>query len=279
MFGTGTVRDRPNSVPLVFTGNPQSDLERLTGYVSSYNKDLDGLGPKRARRDSAAAIADKIHRTLRTARHQFMTHHAEWVYSTLATRQSPYRNILDFALEAGVQFPGLVPTSEQYGRERILKQEDKEGHEIDQGIFFHHLLGNRATGPRLLSMLSLPTERARALLPAFETAGVADLGSVHVHRLNNTAFITIYNPDCLNAEDDNLVEDLETAVDLALMDDKVSIGLLRGGVVSHPKYFGERIFSAGINLKALYSGQISYANFVLRRELGFLNKIYRGLNL
>jgi thioesterase DpgC len=39
------------------------------------------------------------------------------------------------------------------------------------------------------------------------------------------------------------------------------------------------VFSAGINLKALHAGQISFVNFILRRELGYVNKIFRGLVL
>lgn len=83
--------------------------------------------------------------------------------------------------------------------------------------------------------------------------------------------------DCLNAEDNRQVEDMETAVDLALLDPGVQVGLVRGGEVSHPRYRGKRIFSAGINLKALHSGDISLVDFLLRRELGYLSKLHRGL--
>ena len=85
------------------------------------------------------------------------------------------------------------------------------------------------------------------------------------------------NREYLNAEDDRSVEDMETAVDLALLDSDVRVGVVRGGIMSHPRYRGRRVFSAGINLKALPSGQISFVDFLLRRELGFINKIYRGL--
>jgi thioesterase DpgC len=37
------------------------------------------------------------------------------------------------------------------------------------------------------------------------------------------------------------------------------------------------VFSAGINLKALHSGDISLVDFLLRRELGYLSKLHRGL--
>jgi thioesterase DpgC len=52
--------------------------------------------------------------------------------------------------------------------------------------------------------------------------------------------------------------------------------VFRGGVVDHPRYAGERIFGAGINLTLLYMGQIDYLFYVVR-DMGYVNKIFRGL--
>ena len=52
--------------------------------------------------------------------------------------------------------------------------------------------------------------------------------------------------------------------------------LLRGGLVDHPKYKGRRIFSAGINLTKIYHGKVSYLFYIVR-DLGLVNKLYRGL--
>jgi (3,5-dihydroxyphenyl)acetyl-CoA 1,2-dioxygenase len=70
---------------------------------------------------------------------------------------------------------------------------------------------------------------------------------------------------------------METAVDLALLDPDVRVGLLRGGQMSSAHYRGRRVFSAGINLKALHAGGISLVDFLLRRELGYISKLMRGL--
>jgi thioesterase DpgC len=53
--------------------------------------------------------------------------------------------------------------------------------------------------------------------------------------------------------------------------------MLRGGEMSHPRYQGRRVFCAGINLKKLSSGDIPLVDFLLRRELGYLHKIVRGV--
>ena len=52
--------------------------------------------------------------------------------------------------------------------------------------------------------------------------------------------------------------------------------MFRGGPVDHPRYAGERVFGTGINLTHLYYGRIDFL-FYLVRDLGYVNKIYRGL--
>jgi thioesterase DpgC len=47
-------------------------------------------------------------------------------------------------------------------------------------------------------------------------------------------------------------------------------------MVEHPKYKGRRLFGAGINLTHLYHGRIRYLWYLIR-DLGFVNKFYRGL--
>ena len=48
-------------------------------------------------------------------------------------------------------------------------------------------------------------------------------------------------------------------------------------MVDHPRYPGRRIFGAGINLTHLYRGRIAFLFYIVR-DLGYVNKIYRGLS-
>jgi thioesterase DpgC len=98
-----------------------------------------------------------------------------------------------------------------------------------------------------------------------------------VDRRGAVAHLTMCRDDCLNAEDNEQVEDMETAVDLALLDPDVTVGVLRGGPMTHPRYRGRRVFSAGLHLKALNAGQISFTGHLMRRELGYIHKLIRGL--
>jgi len=249
----------------------------LTRHAARTDEHLAAL-PEPARRDPASREhADELRDALRTLRCAFLDTHVDAVYDELTEGRSRHLRIEELAESAAARFPGLVPTAEKLAGERALPQAEKEGHEIDQGIFFHRVLSADRAGQHLLDAMLRPTPRALGLLPEFTATGRIELEAVVVERRGGTARLTMCRDDRLNAEDVRQVEDMETAVDLALLDPEVGVGLVRGGVMTHPRYRGKRVFSAGINLKALHAGEIPLVDFLLRRELGYIHKLYRGL--
>lgn len=235
------------------------------------------LGEPALRSSRQRAAAAETKDAMRALRRQFMDSHADAVYDELTAGRVRYLRLAELAEAAASAFPGLVPAAAQLAAESARPQAAKEGHEIDQGIFFSRVLRSPLAGPHLLDAMRRPTPRALRLLPEFVRTGVADLGSVRMERTGGAARLTMCRDDCLNAEDNRQVDDMETAVDLALLDPAVDVGLLRGGTMSHPRYRGKRVFSAGINLKALHAGSISVVDFLLRRELGYIHKLLRGV--
>jgi thioesterase DpgC len=107
---------------------------------------------------------------------------------------------------------------------------------------------------------------------------IVDFGPARVERHGKAAVVTITNPRFLNAEDEDTLDDSETAADIAIFDPMSEICVLRGGVVEHPKYKGRNIFSAGINLTQLYRGKIPFLWYI-RRDMGIVNKMLRGVSL
>ena len=105
---------------------------------------------------------------------------------------------------------------------------------------------------------------------------MVDFGPAKVERQGKAAVVTVNNPRFLNAEDDDTLDDTETAVDIAILDPMSEICVLRGDAVDHPKYQGRKVFSAGINLTHLYRGKIPYLWYI-RRDMGVVNKMLRGL--
>jgi thioesterase DpgC len=262
-------------------GAARGDLGRARQALAETAKHTDDLiaslpesGKRSAKHDANAAAAHEVIRTLRS---HFMDLHAEAVYDELTDHRTCYLRLPELVEAAAVAFPGLVPTADQMTAEGALPQACKEGREIDQGIFLRGVLRSSRSGPHLLNAMLRPTSRALRLLPEFRRTGVADLGSVRMERRDGAARLTMCRDDCLNAEDNRQVDDMETAVDLASLDPGVAVGLLRGGQMSHPRYRGKRIFSAGINLKVLHAGGISLVDFLLRRELGYIHKLVRGV--
>ncbi|MGW2050540.1 (3,5-dihydroxyphenyl)acetyl-CoA 1,2-dioxygenase DpgC [Streptomyces sp. NPDC001858] len=238
---------------------------------------LDRLGdPARRSPEQHAEAAAAVDAT-RALRAAFLDTHAEAVYDELTEGKTVRLRLAELARTAALAFPGLVPGAEQLASERSRPQAHKEGHEIDQGIFFNRVLRSPSAGAHLLDSMLQPTSRALSLLPEFTDSGKLELRSVRLERVGAVTHLTMCRNDSLNAEDDQQVDDMETAVDLVLLDPATEVGLLRGGVMTHPRYRGRRVFSAGINLKSLHGGEISLVDFLLRRELGYLHKLIRGV--
>jgi len=121
----------------------------------------------------------------------------------------------------------------------------------------------------------LPRPDSVALLDRLRRDGFVELAGASVRRQGRASLVTYEHPRFLNAEDADTLDAMEICVDLALLDQS-EIVVLRGATVEHPKYKGRRIFGAGINLTHLYHGRIPFV-WYLQRDLGYVNKIYRGL--
>ncbi|MFV2104382.1 (3,5-dihydroxyphenyl)acetyl-CoA 1,2-dioxygenase DpgC [Micromonospora sp. LOL_024] len=226
---------------------------------------------------SGLAPSDGGHDSCRALRHRFLHRHAAAVYDRLTDGRTRHRRIADLVYAAADRFPGLVPTRAQMDAERLLPQAGRAGREIDQGIFFRALLRVPDVGGHLMDSMALPSPRALDLLDAFDRDGHVALDTLDVRRQGPAAHVTVTNDHCLNAEDEGLVADMETAVDLVTLTGTVRVGVLRGGVMTHPRYRGRRVFSAGINLAELCAGRISLVGFLLQRELGYVSKLIHGV--
>ena len=210
-------------------------------------------------------------------RDEFLRSNAEAIYDELTEGLSKAprdEELLDAAAE---RHPGLVPGRDQLAAESDRRLADKEGIEIAQGLFLSHVLASPRAGAHLVWAMLRPTGEALERLDDFRATGSADLGTVHVRREGRAGYLEIRNPRHLNAEDDTTLWATECAVDLILLDPEIEIGVMRGGVVDHPRYSGARIFGSGLNLTRLYLGQLPFM-FFITRDLGYVNKIYRGLS-
>ncbi len=237
------------------------------------------LLPPKARHSAAEASAAKLIRDAAIgSRTRFLRAHTDAVYDKLTVGRSRFVRVEELAAAAAREFPGLVPTEKQIAAEQGTLQRDKAGLEIAQGIFISAVLRSERSGRHLCQAMLLPLPRSRELLPKFTKDGVVELPGGSIRRTGKGAVVTYQNPRFLNAEDQATLEGLETCVDLALLDPSIEVAVLRGDTVEHPKYKGRRVFGSGINLTHLYHGRIPFL-WYLTRDLGYVNKLYRGLAL
>jgi thioesterase DpgC len=236
-----------------------------------------GRLPDKPRRNAGEhAAAALIHDRSREARARFLRCHADAVYDAATARRTRFVRVEELVIRAADVVPGLLPTAQELAAEDGLIQRDRSGLEIDQGLFLSAVLRHESCGRHLCHAMLLPRAEAQALLPQFEREGRVELGGASVHRSGKAAVVTQNNPRFLNAEDQTSLDGAEVCVDLALLDRASEIAVMRGAVVEHPKYKGRRVFGAGINLTHLYHGRIPFI-WYLQRDLGYVNKIYRGL--
>ncbi len=182
----------------------------------------------------------------------------------------------ELVYEAAALHPGLVPTRAEMDVERTRSLAEKKGIELAQGRLVAEILMLPREGTHLLESMLSSTQQARERLDDFRATGVAELGPVRVTRRDRAGILELSNPRHLNAEDCTTLAATEWGVDLILLDPEIEVGVFRGGVVEHPRYPGERVFGSGINLTHLYLGRIDFL-FYLIRDLGYVNKIYRGI--
>jgi len=283
---------------LAGAGLPRADLDHLADleprFTSAENFEGDAVAASRFfqaghalverlpwrpnRSADEQAAADALNQYLRQVRIGFLRHHVGLLYAQLTHERRDFVRVEDLVFLAAERVPGLVPSRAQVRADRERKQKDKEGYEVDQGLFLSQVLSHLPSGAHLVHAMLRPRSESAGFLAEFRQTGRLDIGSTTIERRGPVGYLYHGNPSFLNAEDDSTTSTLEIGVDLILLDPTIEVGVMRGKVVQHPKYAGRRVFNAGINLTHLYHGQISFVDFFIARDMGYLHKMYRGLS-
>ena len=258
------------------TSDYASDRRRFSEFWSR-SRELRLRLPAKARRTPAEqAAAEIVQRAERAERERFLKAHMRVVYDESTDTRSRFLRLDALVAAAAARVPGLTPTTAEIAAESSEKQADKDGIEVDQGIFIAHALADETSGAHLCHAMLLPLAGGEGLVAEFSRTGIAELQSARLARRGNAVHLEASNTRFLNAEDASTLEAMERAVDVAILDPKSEIAVLRGGTVEHQKYAGRRIFGAGINLTHLYHGRIPFLWF-LERDMGYVHKLLRGV--
>ncbi len=234
------------------------------------------LPAKPSRSAAQAAASAAIVARDRAARENFLRAHVEALYRRLTGDLAKFVRVEQLVRDAAALVEGLVPGDRELSRENALEQRDKDGAEIDQGLFLSHVLAHPAAGMHLCHAMLLPHPQTAEHARRFAEKGRLALDGATLERRGKAAVVTMRNPRFLNAEDETTLDGLEIAIDVATLDGETDIAVLRGDAVEHPKYRGRNLFSAGINLTHLYRGKIAYVWYI-KRDMGLVNKLFRGV--
>ena len=211
--------------------------------------DLLGKLPKKPKRTPDQQLAaDTILSDCRRLREEFLTRHADAIYRKLTKNLSEFRRVDDLAYAAAKMIPGLTPTKKQVDAESESMQSEKDGVEVDQGIFLAQVLAVPDIGSHLCEAMLKPKPEAVERCGEFIKSGVVDFGPARVERQGKAAVVTVNNPRFLNAEDDDTLDDTETAADIAILD---PLSEIRLGVSEHAhgEVVQERDLSAQVHLE------------------------------
>ena len=239
-------------------------------------REIASLPSRSARNDAEKARGGERVREMAELCSSLCRTHRREIYDRLTDSRTRSVRVDELVWRAAELWPGLVPSRAEVAEEAERMQADKDGREIQQGIFISAMLSDPEIGAHLVTSMMEPTPEACNRLDELVEKGAVDLGGARVEVEGEVGYVYMSNPHYLNAEDDETLGPLEVAIDLVLLHPDVKMGVLRGDPVEHPKYKNRRIFSAGINLTKIYHGKVSYL-FYLVRDLGLVHKLYRGL--
>src|SRR5436190_21225773 len=136
--------------------------------------------PKR-NADEAAAAAE-ILTLARESRTKFMRAHTRGVYDSLTVARNRFVRVDALCARAATEYPGLVPGDKDLARESGIAQGEKDGLEVDQGIFLSQVLNDPLAGAHLCHAMLLPRVESEERLTEFQTAGKISFEGAHLER-------------------------------------------------------------------------------------------------
>jgi thioesterase DpgC len=264
------------SAPVAPSGDFAADTAAFSAYWRDAAERLSRLPAKPQRDPASYDTAEALKQAAREARFSFLRHHARALYDRLTDGRRKFVRLERLVYDAADLVPGLVPLRTQVAMEAELRQSEKDGVEIDQGILCNQFLADPECGLHLCHAMLLPREESTEALAKFQRDGRLDLGFARVERQGKAAVLLLANRRFLNSEDNSTQAATEIGADVCILDRQSEAAVLRGDVVPEGKYAGRRVFNAGINLTHLYYGKIPFLWFLVR-DLGFVNKMMRGL--
>src|SRR5262245_2991488 len=144
------------------------------------------------RQDGDRKTARGILEAARKSRVSFLRRHVDAVYDELTGKRAHFVKINELVEAAAQKFPGLVPSPDDIDAEDGLRQSQKAGLEIDQGLFISAVLRSARSGRHFCHAMLLPRDGAKRLLPKFIKDGHIELPGASIERQGKGAIVTFH---------------------------------------------------------------------------------------
>ncbi len=254
------------------SGNFSEDKDFFSRFWHKFNKEKNLV--KEKKKIDKKNIND-INEFCNITKKFFLNVYSGYIYRKITNDLKKYLRLDSLCFEVNNIVPNLLPSYIDIENENKLFLKDKEGLEIQQGIFLSAILQNEIEGIHLCKSMLLPLDIAEEKMEEFESTGKVHFNGASIESFNDYDLVTLNNPEFLNAEDNRTLLPLEAAIDIAISSKKNNICVFRGSKVKHSKYKNKNIFGAGINLTHLYEGKIPFLWYITR-DMGAVSKVLRG---
>src|SRR6202046_4934616 len=185
-------REWSESFPIT-TGEFEPDARDYGAFWRRSAALLGRLPAKSRRNDAERVAAQALLSDAHASRESFLAAHVEPVYDRLTERGSTFRRLDDLVYAAAKLVPGLVPARAEVDAEAAHRQGDKDGAEIDQGLFLAHVLSRPRIGEHLCHAMLLPRQESVALIAEFAERGSLDLGAARLTRRGHAGHLELIN--------------------------------------------------------------------------------------
>lgn len=154
-----------------------ADAQAASRFFAAGQALIDRLPARASRPPVEQAAAEALHQQLRATRTAFLRRHTTELYSALTDGRSRFVRVEELIYRAAEVVPGLVPTRAQIAAEREHPQKDKEGYEVDQGVFLSCVLSDPLPGGHLVHAMLRPRQESLDLLADFQSRGSSTLAT------------------------------------------------------------------------------------------------------
>ena len=181
----------------------EADADAASEFFADGLEKIERLPPRPSRSADEQQRAQAVHAEMRATRVAFLRRHAGELYERLTDGREKFVRVEDLIYGPADLVPGLVPTRTQIAQEREHPQKDKEGWEVDQGLFLSYVLSDPIAGAHLVHAMLRPRRESLELSGEFQLKGRVEIGATTVERRDGVGYLWHGNPRFLNAEDDS----------------------------------------------------------------------------